>query len=152
MNEVIQLATDETLQLSKDEVKLLSKEDAKVEYIDVSSNLRHWNTLRFAELTIFIAATGALMNVVFAGKVTQPMLTLLKVAGALVTLLFLILQERTMAWFYRFLERAAELEEVLGFYQYRQRPQGHRITGRVSIRLFFIVIILFWISSIFLHY
>jgi hypothetical protein len=130
----------------------LSKEDAKVEYIDVSTNLRHWNTLRFAELTIFIAIMGAMMNIAFGGRVVQPLTTLIKIAGMLVALLFLILQERTMTWWYRFVERAAVLEEILGFQQYRDRPKGHRITGRLSMRLFFYIIILFWIASIFLHY
>jgi hypothetical protein len=31
------------------------------EYLDASSNARQFNVLRFAELTIFITATGALM-------------------------------------------------------------------------------------------
>lgn len=130
----------------------LTKDEAKVEYIDVSSNLRHWNTLRFAELTIFIAVMGALMNTTFGGKIVQPFTTIMKIAGVLVSVLFLILQERTMSWWYRFVQRAAALEEILGFRQYRDRPHGHRITGRVAMRLFFYTIILFWIASIFLHY
>lgn len=133
------------------ETTKLSKEDAKVEYIDVSSNLRHWNTLRFAELTIFIAVTGAMLNLVFSGTVPPIVNILLKLAGALISLMFLILHERTMTWWYRFVERAAELEEQLGFQQYRNRPRGHRITGTVSIRIFFIILILFWIVSLFLH-
>lgn len=130
----------------------LTKDDAKVEYIDVSSNLRHWNTLRFAELTIFIALMGALMNTTFSGKIEQPFITIMKIAGVLVSVLFLILQERTMSWWYRFVQRAADLEEILGFRQYRDRPHGHRFTGRVAIRLFFYIVILFWIASIFLQY
>lgn len=130
----------------------MGKEEPKVEYIDVSTNLRHWNTLRFAELTIFIAITGAMMNVVFGRSAELPgsFSVLVKVAGLLVSILFLILQERTMQWWYCFVERAAELEEELGFQQYRRRPRGHRITGTVAMRLFFIVIILFWIISLFM--
>ncbi len=130
----------------------LTKDEAKVEYLDVSSNLRHWNTLRFAELTIFIAVTGALMNITFGGKITQPFTTIMKLAGMLVTIFFLILQERTMSWWYRFVERATELEQILGFQQYRTRPHGHKLTGRVAMRLFFYTIILFWVVSVFLHY
>jgi hypothetical protein len=130
----------------------MPKEEPKVEYIDVSTNLRHWNTLRFAELTIFIAITGAMMNVVFGRSAELPrsFSPLVKVAGVLVSILFLILQERTMQWWYCFVERAAELEQELGFQQYRRRPSGHRVTGTVAMRLFFIVIILFWIISLFM--
>lgn len=127
----------------------MTKEDIRLEYVDVSNNLRHWNTLRFAELTVYIAITGAMMNVVLGRSTPLPwgFAVLVKAAGILTSVLFLILQERTMTWWYRFVERAAELEEELGFQQYRRRPTGHKITGRVAIRLWFIVIILFWILS-----
>lgn len=130
----------------------MEKEAANTEYLDVSSNLRHWNTLRFAELTIYIAIMGAMMNVAFGRSVEQPpeFLLLVKVAGFVVSLLFWILQERTMMWWYAFVERAAQLEEILGYEQYRNRPQGHYITGRVSMRLFFFLLMIFWVVTIFL--
>jgi hypothetical protein len=31
----------------------MAEGNPKDEYLDVSSNIRHWNTLRFAELTIY---------------------------------------------------------------------------------------------------
>lgn len=130
----------------------MTKEDAKVEYIDVSNNLRHWNSLRFVELTVYMAISGAMLNVVF-GKPTPPpwgVGLLMKASGILVSLLFLILHERTMSWWYQFLQRAAELEEILEFDQYRRRPQGHKLTSRWAISLFFIVMILFWAVSIFI--
>ena len=128
----------------------MKKDDARVEYLDVSSNLRHWNTLRFAELTIYIAMMGAMMNVAFAGGSDSPSTfgVVVRAAGVLVSLLFWILQERTMAWWYAFVHRASELEEVLGYKQYRRRPKGHRLTGRVAVRLLFIVIIVFWLVSL----
>lgn len=129
----------------------MDKENAKAEYLDVSSNLRHWNTLRFAELTIYIAVMGAMMNFAFgnAADYTESFSLVVKTAGILISLLFWILQERTMMWWYSFVKRAAELEEILGFEQYRRRPQGHRITGRIAIRLFFFLIMIFWLISIF---
>jgi hypothetical protein len=93
-----------------------------------------------------------MMNVVLGQPSPLPwgVGTLVRVAGVLVSLLFLILQERTMIWWQRFVDRAAELEEVLGFEQYRRRPSRPAITGRMAIRLFFLVVILFWSISIFL--
>lgn len=130
----------------------MDKEAAKTEYIDVSTNLRHWNTLRFAELTIYIAIMGAMMNIAFggSGEMTWSVSLMVKAAGIIVSILFWVLQERTMAWWYGFVQRAAELEEVLDFEQYRRRPQGHRITGRVAMRLFFFLFMIFWSVSIFL--
>lgn len=128
----------------------MKKDEARAEYLDVSSNLRHWNTLRFAELTIYIAIMGAMMNLAFAGPSGPLSLfgIIIRVAGFLVSLLFWILQERTMAWWYTFIDRAAELEEVLGYKQYRRRPRGHKLTGRMAIRLMFFVIMIFWLVSL----
>lgn len=128
----------------------MTKEEARAEYLDVSSNLRHWNTLRFAELTIYIAMMGAMINVTFGGSSNHPLLfeILMKVSAFLVSLLFWILQERTMSWWYSFVERATELEEVLGFEQYRRRPKGHKFTGRIAIRLFFFIVMIFWLAAL----
>ncbi len=42
----------------------MAETDLKDEYLDVSDNIRHWNTLRFAELTIYVALTGAPLNAI----------------------------------------------------------------------------------------
>ena len=40
--------------------------DLRTEYEDLSGNLRHHSNLRFAQLTLFVAATGGLISVVFS--------------------------------------------------------------------------------------
>lgn len=129
----------------------MTKDDARAEYLDVSANLRHWNTLRFAELTIYIALMGAMMNIAFGGSSGASSLfnVLLKIAGFLVSFLFWVLQERTMSWWYAFVERATELEDVLGYLQYHRRPSGHRLTGRIALRLFFFIVMAFWLAALF---
>jgi hypothetical protein len=118
---------------------------SKLEYKDLSDNLRHWNTLRFAELTIFLASTGGLLTVYFRGDPPPaPVGTIIKVAGLVIAAMFWILQERTMMWFFNFLRRARELEAELGFQQYLSSPRGQVITGRNAIRMFFVTMILFW--------
>lgn len=120
---------------------------AKLEYKDLSDNLRDWNTLRFAELTIFLAATGGLLTVYFRGDPPPaPVGTIIKTAGLVISTMFWILQERTMLWFFNFLRRARELEAKLGLQQYRTSPRGRLITGRNAIRMFFVTMILFWAS------
>lgn len=129
-----------------------AKESEQTEYIDVSNNLQHWNTLPFAELTIFITITGTMMNVVIGGSTPLPQVIfrLVKASGFLAMLLFLVLQKRTMTWWYRFVIRTVEREEVRGFDQYCHKPQSHSLTGRIDMRIFFIMIIIFWFFSIFL--
>lgn len=50
----------------------MSKDEARAEYLDVSANLRHWNTLRFAELTIYIAIMSGMTNIAFGGSPETP--------------------------------------------------------------------------------
>lgn len=123
----------------------------KDEYIDLSNNLRHWNTLRFAELTIFIALAGGLLNVLYIGKADQiaEVSLLLKAAGILVSALFFLLHERTMAWWQAFRRRAIEVEKELGFRQYTDTPKASVFTSTNAVRAFYLVILGYWIASIF---
>ena len=49
----------------------MTKDESRAEYLDVSANLRHWNTLRFAELTIYMAIMAAMMNIAFGAAANQ---------------------------------------------------------------------------------
>lgn len=129
----------------------MAESDLKDEYLDVSANIRHWNTLRFAELTIYIALTGAMLNAIIGKSPPLPPVVSApaKIAGMVVTILFFVLQERTMLYWYGFIERAAELEKELGFQQYSSRPPAGIVTGRNAMRLFFLIMVLFWVVALF---
>lgn len=96
--------------------------DAREEYLDATNKIRHYGTLRFAELTIYIAIT----------------------AGLLITILFWMLQERTMLYWYHFTSRAVEFEKDLGFKQYSTRPRAGLVTGQNTVRTLFLVMAVFW--------
>ncbi len=121
---------------------------AKDEYSDASNNVRHWSTLRFAQLTIYIALSASLMNMAVSGGGSTPVARLLiKVAGLVVALVFWVLQERTMLYWNHFVRRAAELEPSLGFRQYSARPRAGVLSSANAMRLFFVVIVLFWVAA-----
>jgi hypothetical protein len=123
----------------------------KDEYLDASSNARQFQTIRFAQLTVYLALMGFILNVLFAesSSVTGPVSSLLRAGGLISTLLFWVHQERTMAFWDHFVDRAAELEEELGFKQYRTRPPAGIISSFKAMRLFFLILTLFWASSFF---
>jgi hypothetical protein len=130
----------------------MTERDIKDEYLDASANARHFQTLRFAELTIFIVMTGGLLNALFVR--TAPLPThasaIIKLTGLLGTGLFLILEERTMLYWYNFVNRAAELEKELGFKQYSMRPRAGLASGKNAVRLFFVILLLFWLTALLL--
>ena len=121
----------------------------KDEYLDASNNQRQFQSIRFAQLTVFLAITGVLLNLIF-GASASPSPTraiLMKAGGLIITLLFWVQQERTMTYWTHFVRRAAELEEELGFKQYSTRPPSGLFSSFKAMRLFFILLTLFWIAS-----
>lgn len=124
--------------------------DPRQEYLDASNNVRHWTTLRFAQLTIYVALTAGLLNVLFAKGGPPPARTALaiEVAGLVTTLVYWLLQERTMLYWYGFVRRAAELEPGLGFKQYSQRPRAGLLSSANAVRALFAVMLLFWSLSV----
>ena len=129
----------------------MAKGNPKDEYLDASSNARQYQTIRFAQLTVYIALIGFIFNLLFSGSstVTSLVRTMLLAGGLISTLLFWVHQERTMAYWNNFVNRAAELEEELGFKQYRTRPPSGLISSFKAMRLFFLILSVFWISSFF---
>ena len=123
----------------------------KDEYLDASSNARQYQSIRFAQLTVYLALMGFLLNLLFSDSdaITSLVRNMLKAGGLLSTLLFWIHQERTMAYWNNFVNRAAELEKELGFKQYQTRPPAGLISSFKAMRLFFLILTLFWISLFF---
>jgi hypothetical protein len=124
----------------------------KDEYLDASSHQRQFQTVRFDRLTVYLAIMGMLLNLLFGGSAAIPGVAriVLQAGGLIVMLLFWIHQERTMAYWNHFVTRAAELERELGFKQYSTRSPAGIISSLKAMRLFFIILTVFWASSFFL--
>ena len=106
--------------------------------------------MRFAELTIFVTATGALLAATFshvAAPVGGEAVLVRKLAGVIVTLVFWVLQQRTMLYSRHYVARAAELEAELGFRVLDPAPQGW-LGGHRMVRVLFVLTLAFWVTSI----
>lgn len=125
--------------------------DPRDEYLDASSNQRQFQTIRFAQLTVYLAMVGVILNLVLSGSeaVSGLVRAMLQGAGLAVTLLFWIHQERTMTYWNHFVARAAELEATLGFEQYSTRPPARFVSSFNAMRAFFAVLTFFWATSFF---
>ena len=128
----------------------MSDENLKDEYLDTSNNVRHFQTIRFAQMTIFIAITGGILNILF-GR-TEPLSAyatiVIKLSGFLISVLYMILHERTMLYWRHFVKRSAQIEEKLGYKQYSSRPPAGFFSGTNTMRMFYIVITLFWLAAL----
>jgi hypothetical protein len=125
--------------------------EAKDEYFDASANARQFITLRFAELTIFVTVTGALVAATFsriASPADLPVAIALKVLGLSVVVVFWVLEGRTMLYWRHFVSRAAELEAELGFRQYSTRPQEGWLSSHRAIRALLALVAALWLVAL----
>ena len=79
---------------SKDTNRELRKE----EYSEVSANLRHYNNLRFAILTVFLAFNTALLSLCLGPNTVGVLPIAAEIAGIVGTLVFWTFQERLFAY------------------------------------------------------
>lgn len=126
-------------------------ESTEKEYLDASTNVRHHGTLRFAQLTLFLAITGALINVAFARPPLSHFATLvLELLGLVAGCALLIMEERTARYWWHYRNRAATLEKGLGYAQYSDLPirKGKWLTAQNATRVLYVAVIVFWVVAI----
>jgi hypothetical protein len=130
----------------------MTEGNALAEYLDASTNVRHFQTIRFAQPTVLISIFVALVTILHLSpvKLDPSVRTLIEAFGLLATLSFWTLQERTMLFWYHFINRAAELEKELGFKQYsmRPRPALRFVSSHSAMRSIFAILALFWVVSL----
>ncbi len=69
-------------------------EDRRAEYLDAGQHMREYGTLRFAQLTLFIAVSAGLLSALVTKDSLVPRTTL-KIGGLVVAVVFFILEERS---------------------------------------------------------
>jgi hypothetical protein len=100
------------------------------EYSDLTSNMRHYASMRFAQLTIFAAITAALLKFLLdSNSSLQPTIKeLLTWGGFVISLVFWVMEISSALMWRHFARRAAELESKLGYRQYSTLPTAPRFT------------------------
>lgn len=127
----------------------LSRERAEKEYADLSQNMRHYGSMRFAQLTLFSAITAGLAKVAQESAQGWPVSVQAAVcgAGALVAAAFWVMEERAADYWHHFRRRANALEASLGYRQYSTK-QSKRISATNAVRSIFLIALLAWLSGL----
>jgi len=120
------------------------------EYQDIGNNLRHYANLQFAQLTVFVAMTGGLLALLFRTDraVSTPARTVLKVAGAILPLLFEVMNERVFKHWQTYWKRAKEIEAALSYKQYTNRPPTSLLSNANAVRALYGLALIFCIVTI----
>ena len=133
---------------------IIRREYFQQEYSDLSTNMRHYGNMRFAQLTIFIAITGALLKFRFESNSSLPCVIkqLVALGGLIISVVFLIMEISSSYLWAHFARRAAELETRLGYYQYSTLLGAPKFNVRPStwaIGILFLFVLFFWAVVIF---
>jgi hypothetical protein len=140
-------------QIMSDDVESQAAESFLLEeYKEIGANLRHYSNLRFANLTLYTAISGALLSVAYeslseAGKGLG--VGALAIFGILAGILLWVNESRIQAYWYAFLGRGREIEIELGSKQYTQAPKKSLISSRNAARSYFVLVSILWIAIVF---
>ena len=130
----------------------LHKNNLVTEYTEVNNNLRQYGNLRFAQLTIFLALTGAVFTARFTSN--PPLRSSLNIAlqafGLLSTICFFFIEESSNKKWKQLKVRAIELERILEFKQIINLPKSRYFSATSATCFFYIIVLGFWIFSFFL--
>jgi hypothetical protein len=130
---------------------IMSLGNPQDEYMDLSTSIRHWGNMRFAQLTVLIALSAGMFAAVYHQDFASSGLPklLVKIGGCGVVLIFWTMDERVVKYWCSARDRAVVLEGTLGYGQYVTAPPRGLFCSRNAVRLLFLMLLAFWIISFF---
>jgi hypothetical protein len=107
------------------------------EYKDLSDNMRHYGNMRFAQLTLYFALTAGLVTALSTldPPLSDSLRLALKIIGALASAAFGVMEERAADHWHHFRRRAVEIEKLLGYKQYTDRPAANYFSATNAARV-----------------
>jgi hypothetical protein len=122
-------------------------EHLRTEYEQVNENLRHYSNMRFAQMTLFAAITAGLWSATHGLKTSPQWLgaIIIGIGGVITVAIFWVMEERAADYWHHFKERAIQLESMLGYTQYKERPKRDYVSATNAVRAFYAAVMLIWI-------
>jgi hypothetical protein len=133
----------------------MDNDSARDEYTRMVELLKHYATLQFAELSVFIGVMGAAILFLFGVNTPRGAARVFLLFGmSLAAMCLWVIHESNSKQMWHFLKRAAQLETQLGYQGYSKLPGmlvyrlGYWIgPGSLAFRFLYLVVILFWLSA-----
>ena len=123
---------------------------AKDEYARMIELVKHYATIQFAELSVFIVIMSAAGVSLFSPNTPRGAARVVLMFGAALTALCLwVIHESNSYQMWLFLKRAAQLEEQLGYQGYSKlRIRAYWLgPGTLAFRSLYVLLILFWLAG-----
>lgn len=124
----------------------------RFELTELGLNIRHWENLRWISMTVFMAIMGGLGAAILgAGGVQIPksFTTISKYAGLLLTVIFWVQDERIVAYWRNYRERAKTIEASIGYQIFSTSPKRGLVSAGVAVRALYVSFAGAWTLLIF---
>jgi len=121
------------------------------EWKEVRTSLRYFGNKRFAQLTVFIAASGLMISA-FLGEYDPQSLIMLRIMGMILSILFFILEISSVRYWKTFVRRGEEIEDQINglkLMKYRPKLSGLKkmLSGTWATYMLYGLTLIFWVSS-----
>lgn len=125
-------------------MSLTSEELYLAEWKEIRESLRYFGNKRFAQLTIFMLATGSLFKLFFEQSDAETRY-LISYSGAILSVCFFIMEYRAVKYWNKFVLRAKIIEDEIKIIKLTQcRPEIQLCSGTNATNLIYILSFLFW--------
>lgn len=117
------------------------------EWKEIRESLRYFGNKRFAQLTVFIAATGFMLNALF-DQTDQRSLFVVRIIGICLSILFFVMEKRTVEYIDAFVKRGEQIEVELQHIQLiHKRPKKRIVSGTIATYFLYGLVLSFWVVS-----
>lgn len=114
------------------------------EYKEVSASLRTYASMRFSQLTLVSAVTGAAIaginNVTAIALVNYS----IPIIALLLTIAIWVMEESSTKYWNEYLKRAVDLEKELRYQHYSLKPKRKFLSASNAVRFLYMALCLFW--------
>jgi len=122
------------------------KPDKKHEHHSIAESIRHWERLRWVSITVFLVISGGAFQgySTWDGGMPPIFRTFLAGLGLMITFIFWIQDERIVAYWKSFMERAREIEEDLEIKVFGVTPKRGLFSAGTAVRLLYLLFFATW--------
>lgn len=119
------------------------------EWKEIRETLRYFGNKRFAQLTVFIAASGFMLDA-FLGRTDATARIALSVVGVLFAFLFLVMEISSVRYWNRFADRGKKIEEDAGTLELMTsyRPRERIVSATHATYALYGGVILLWLLAL----
>ena len=122
------------------------------EFEELSNNIRHWEKMRWVSMTVFIAIMAVSLNAYFSKDITINNFNsyYLRLLGVAIVFIFWVLDERIVAYWKSFKERAHDIEKEIGIEVFSKTPKRGFFSAGTAVRVLYALFCAFWVAQLIL--